>query len=422
MKQESKEIEISKLHLWTENPRDPVDSNMKDVDIILRAINQKDDKWELKKLIQQMGDYYDCSEIPTVVEQDGKYIVYDGNRRVAIIKYAQHPEWSRQVEADLFSSDIPPAFKGMHTIPCNVCDETTALTNIERKHINSGTWGELERSYFLHTHRGESKDNLLIIEEDVGGIISNNTKLNQRFIREEIFTDENLEKIGFKISNEKLLTNYDPEKAKLVLDNILDLVKSGKISTRGKYRGKLFEPLEEYFPDLKLQYFDDKKNNEVQNMDLDYGGAKNNNQIRKTPRTQNNTPPVFGHPLGLKAGDVNDLYRDIDALYRYYSKNKNDLSDAFPALIRMALRLLVECAARELEMDISTYIRQNFDEAKITLNHDHKTRLHTQNVKKENIESLLHIGAHDYTVSKNIEQTVAMSLIIGAMLTISHPR
>jgi hypothetical protein len=58
MKQKIQEIEISKLHLWTENPRDPVDIKKTDGDIIDRILEDSNNKWNIKKLIQKMGGYF----------------------------------------------------------------------------------------------------------------------------------------------------------------------------------------------------------------------------------------------------------------------------------------------------------------------------------------------------------------------------
>ena len=41
-KQEIKYIKVEHLNLWSENPRDPIDVNLSDFEIIERAIN--DDK------------------------------------------------------------------------------------------------------------------------------------------------------------------------------------------------------------------------------------------------------------------------------------------------------------------------------------------------------------------------------------------
>jgi hypothetical protein len=41
-------------------------------------------------------------------------------------------------------------------------------------------------------------------------------------------------------------------------------------------------------------------------------------------------------------------------------------------------------------------------------------------VRDTNLIQLLHVGAHNYKASKNMEQTLAISIILGAMLKISH--
>jgi len=54
-----------------------------------------------------MGSHYDFSELPTVVFKNNKYIIYDGNRRIAVLKYLQNPDWSYQIEGKLFPSSEP---------------------------------------------------------------------------------------------------------------------------------------------------------------------------------------------------------------------------------------------------------------------------------------------------------------------------
>lgn len=418
MSQQIIDIKISELHLWTENPRDPINLNLSDEDIISRAINQKNEKWNLPKLIDKMGDYYDFSELPTVVRKNDKYIVYDGNRRLAVIKYSQNPDWSGKIENKLFSS-VPQSFRNMDKIFCNLCDETTALTNIERKHTDSGTWGELERSYFLNVHRNEKKSNFLILEESTGGIISKNKKMNQRFVHDEVFTKENLMNIGFKIEGGKLWTNYDENKTKFIFDKVVELIHEGIISTRGENRKKLLEPLQKNNPNLKLESYDDTKSINEVNIREDSSENKTNRSEKKNKRTVKRDPSIFGKSLVLKQGDVNNIYRDIVDLYRFYLQKKNSLSENFHILIRMSLRLLVETAG--LNSVIDDYINKYFDDAKEAMSKDEKTTLSTQSIGGEkDIIILLHIGAHDYTASKNLAQTLAISIIIGAMLELSH--
>jgi hypothetical protein len=92
IEQKIQNIKISELNLWTENPREPIDINSTDFDIISRAVNDQKNKWDLQGLINKMGKFYDFSELPTIVEINKKYIVYDGNRRIAVLKYLQNAD------------------------------------------------------------------------------------------------------------------------------------------------------------------------------------------------------------------------------------------------------------------------------------------------------------------------------------------
>jgi len=57
MEQEVKYINIKDLVLWTENPRDPINANASDQDIVDRALDDGLLKWTLPKLAKEMGDY-----------------------------------------------------------------------------------------------------------------------------------------------------------------------------------------------------------------------------------------------------------------------------------------------------------------------------------------------------------------------------
>ena len=65
--QKIQNIKVNDLCLWTENPRDPIDTNATDLDIIKHAIDENPKAWNLDKLVTEMGAHYDLSELPTVV-------------------------------------------------------------------------------------------------------------------------------------------------------------------------------------------------------------------------------------------------------------------------------------------------------------------------------------------------------------------
>lgn len=422
-KQNIQNIPVKDLRLWSENPRDPVDVRSTDAEIIKRAIDENPKKWNLERLKKEMGDHYDFSEIPTVVYMEGVPVVYDGNRRIAILKYLQDQKLRSSITGEIFSATlVPTELEELDVIPCNVCDLETALTNVERKHINSGSWGPLERDYFLCMHRGQPETLFVKFEEQTGGGISGNDKMNQRFVKEEVLTKSNLSKIGFHFDQKKgIVSSYTKLQAERILDGITSLVNNQKIDTRGDSRGKIKEPLIAEFPALKsvIHPYDKSKKHTKLNVRSATEGETGKEPQRKTPRQNKNNLCFFSESLSLKSGQTNDLYRDIVALHDYYEKNKSKLSSTFPGLIRMSLRLIVE-SATPAGKKIDDYIKQHFTKAKRALSKDHKTALSTHSITEKKLCELLHIGAHNYSSASNMEQTVAMSLIIGQMLKISH--
>lgn len=408
--QEVKTISIKDLVLWTENPRDPIDKDATDQDVVNRALNDSRSKWTLTKLATEMGDYYDFSELPTVVYHDDKPIVYDGNRRIILgkIKY-NLVSIDRDMEIEL--PDFP------EEIPCNVCIEQIALHNVYRKHADTGSWLPLERDMFLYKFMEQKKSTFLILDEKTG-IISANPHLNQGFVKNEIFKDSSLSKMGFTIENGELYSRHNNEESRSVLSDISQKIEEKVITTR-KNRGKVLEVLEPQSQEL----IDHNKKRRPKATDLSFGKPKAiEKKKRQSKRTLKTNSILFGGNLYLTIGEVSDLYRDIVDLHDFYLNKKSQLSSTFPSIIRMALRLLCESAAKDNGMKFDNYLKNNFDQAKETLSQDIKTTLSTQNISKSSIVQLLHTGAHNYASSKNTEQTIALSVIVGSIITITHGR
>ncbi len=408
MDQEVKYINIKDLVLWTENPRDPIDKDATDQDIVDRALNDKLSKWTLPKLAKEMGDYYDFSELPTVVYHDGKPVVYDGNRRIILGKIKH----GLVTVSNGTNNNIPDFPK---EIPCNVCVERIAFINVLRKHSETGSWQPLERDIFLHKFMRKQKSTFLILDENTG-IISANPHLNQRFVKDEIFKEDILKMMGFVIQNGRFYTVHPNQDAQEILSDISEKIHNKKITTRIN-RGKVIEVLEP----SSQKIIDKNKNNKVSPLNtkigtIGSGKTKKQHQSRRTYKKFE----IFGGKLYLRIGDASNLYRDIVDLCQFYAEKKQTLSDAFPTLIRMSLRLLTETAAKDIDKSLDKYLATYFDEAKSQLDQDIKTTLSNQNVTKNSIVQLLHTGTHNYQSAKNLEQTIALSIIIGVILTITH--
>lgn len=422
MTQKIVNIEIEKLHLWSENPRDPVDTGADDEAIISRALSNDAKKWNLAKLLQEMGSHYDFSELPTVVKIDGQYVVYDGNRRIAVLKYVQNRDLYAALGGGMFPETEPEALRNLTTIPCNVCDSDTALTNVERKHTNSGSWGQLERDYFAYKHRGKDKSLFVRLDEQTGGYIGRHKSMNQLFVKDEVLNAKNLRDVGFRISDSgELESPYTSEQSLQLLDNIRELIEGKNISTRNN-RGALKQPLLDKYPDVDIKTDADSKELEPLHIDPPEGDDGKEQKGRKTPRTKKKQPTFFLDNMpSLVSGEVNDIYRDILSLHDYYVQQKSALSPTFPALVRMSLRLLVESASGT--DGIAKYIKDNYADAKKSLTQDQKTTLSSNSIDGEQkLIQLLQSGAHNYANSANFDQTVAMSIIIGAIISKTHQK
>lgn len=408
-KQNIQLIDLSNLVLWTENPRDPITSHADNQVITNTALEDKRSKWSLKKLAELMGDEFDFSEIPTVVLQDGKYVVYDGNRRVilALIKH-------QLVEVDESPNFAIPAFP--RQMPCNVCERDVALKNILRKHGDSGSWAPLERDIFLNRFMGIDKSNFLIIDEATG-LISNNPELNQRFVRDELFNNESLSKLGLKVEGEKLFSRSSQTETEQILDDLKAKIIRKQITTRVN-RGDPLNVLEV----ANQKVINANKKNSFKDFNPSTQSiVSSNSSSRLTRVTKPIKLEIFGKNLSLKAGAVNNFYRDIKGLFELYERDQAKFSIGFMSMIRMSLRLITELASSDNGYTkFDAYLEAYFDQAKKTLDPNFKTLLHSENVNKNTIVSLLHIGAHSYSASTSREKAIAISIIIGAILQQSH--
>jgi len=407
MSQKIEEISIEKLVLWTENPRDPIDPKSTDQDIADKAWKDENEKWNLLKLAIEMKTHYDFSELPTVVYHGTTPIVYDGNRRMILAKLKHD-----LVKLDGFDKNKLPYIPKI--IPCNVCSKDIAIQNVFRKHGDSGSWSPLDRDLFIHKFLKEPKSTFLKLEEATG-IISANPHLNQVFVKNEIFTNEKLKEMGFEFDHDELESKHSKEEANIIFEDIASKV-AAKIITTRKNRGKIIDVLERSTREI----IENNKKKSLRKIHIRATSISSSPKKKQSARTKKKDPIIFNGILYLKPGKVSDLYRDIVDLYDYYQQKKEMFSQYFPSLIRMSLRLLCEAAANDINTTMDDFLRKHYKAAKKNLDKDAKTTLVAQNVTENTIIQLLHIGAHNYYAANNLDQTIAISMILGEILKITY--
>lgn len=88
-----------------------------------------------------------------------------------------------------------------------------------------------------------------MLDECTGGFISSNPELNRGFVKNELLTKANLQKMGFCFDSEKMMTPHSNDEVGVILDNILEKVKDKTIDTRTN-RGKLLAVLDQRVKDI----------------------------------------------------------------------------------------------------------------------------------------------------------------------------
>lgn len=124
------------------------------------------------------------------------------------------------------------------------------------------------------------------------------------------------------------------------------------------------------------------------------------------------------------------VVNDHASFMQLFEKLKN--SQSFIAVFRMGLRLLAETATaegvgEEKTPHLSMYVKKYAAKAKKNLRNradgqDIVTYLDTQAVTPDSMIKMLQSGAHGYTSTNNREQAIALSILLGQMLILSHGR
>ncbi|MDR2440381.1 MAG: hypothetical protein LBE12_13555 [Planctomycetaceae bacterium] len=435
-------IAIKDILLWNENARFPdkyFDENQQK--LIDYMVLNKD--FRIKKFAKEVVNDFGLPQVEKIVVYfDGKsYIVREGNRRLATYKLLANPNLAGR-EKDFFrklSENI--VIDDEYMLECLVCKkEEDCERIITRKHLkknNEVSWQDTERArHKIRTQIGKRTDYLkntistivrkLDIPED-----GKEKVLGRGFVT--IFWRFFIGNIParyfkFKFDNKNELLIADAKfigKLKVILWDVINKNVDSRSHNKNKDIEKyLAEINDEKIANISNEFerianiTNGKRLTDVGENKTIFSTETPLISVRKTAITKEVTFRPFGdEKLVLKTGNVNNIYSDFNRLYTYYEANKGNISASFPAIFRLMLRLLVEAASGNSTRDFSKYVKTNFAEAKNSLTPDERNTLSSKSCDDSTkLIQLLKAGGHNYKDSNDLNQTLAMSLIIGQMI------
>lgn len=406
MSYEDRNLKVSDLFLDQSNPRFPEVKTQRDA---IQAMLEE----QGEKIANLARDIYQNGVNPSsrliVFEEDGRFTDGDGNRRLTALKILEtpsladsHPRIKKQIQQTLKTNGAVPT-----EVACVIFQKRShARRWIENNHDGEQEgrglvrWNAEQKDRF----RGRPSIGLAALDDltDSGHINDDDRSRINKSTLDRL--------LGYKDSKTALSISHDGDgytfgdkgKLKSAVLGLRD-EKVDRVYTAAK--GKAF--LSDVLPSAP-----------------NVSGADENQATGKKParskRTKGQPLEPFGGKLALKGGAVNNLYRDIESLYLYFKRNRGSFTESFIVIFRMSLRVLAETAAKDVSKDLKSYLRDGFDSAKSTLDQDTKTTVTNQGIKRDTIVQLLQTGGHDYHNSKNEEQALALSIILGRMLSNSH--
>jgi hypothetical protein len=447
-----REVKVSEIQLDKKNPRFPPVENQRGA---IRAML----KDQGHKIVNLASEIYQNGLNPSsrliLFKEGGKYIDGDGNRRITALKLLETP--SLADSEPRIKKKIDSLLKKRGTVPSEVdcvifkCrDDAKHWISINHSGPQDGkgqiAWNSEQKDRFEgnFTIGLQALDKLLhekLIYEHDKSLVNKTTLdrlLSYRKVKELLAISKNgdhfsfgkmneLKKVVLALRGKKVDVVYTAAKGLEFVENILSEENISANSSNQEYFSQ--ERVNDKDADASDYGYDRSySENNADYRGNEEEGSVNNGEsaVTRTRRKKSQGLTVFGGSLSLKAGHVNNLYRDIEYLYNSYQNDKkNDrkkFSEDFIVIFRMSLRMLAEAACKDIDesKQLASFLKDNFEKAKSSLNQDEKTSLSNQSVEKSKIVQLFHTGAHEYNNSKNEEQALALSIILGAILRITH--
>lgn len=409
MRYKDRILKVSELFLDESNPRFPEVRNQRDA--IEAMLEDQGDK-----IANLAMDIYSNGLNPSsrliVFKEKNRFTDGDGNRRLTALKILETPSLADSYPRIKKKIQQILATKG--SVPTEVSCVVFMQRKQARRWIENNHDGEQEGRGVVRWNaeqkdrfRGKPSIGLAALDElSASNEITDDdrSRINKSTLDRLLEYKNSKAALSISRDGEKFIFG-DKDKLKLAVLGLRDQ-KVDRVYTSAKGKDYLSEVLSD-------------RTKEADNNEGEKNSLKGKTRSRRT-KGQGFEP--FGGGVSLKIGPVNNLYRDIESLFYHFARNRKSFTESFIVLFRMALRVLAETAAKEVNKDLQGYLRDGFDSAKKLLDQNTKTTLSNQGIRKETIVQLFQTGAHDYHNSKNEEQAIALSIILGKILSNSHGR
>lgn len=358
-KWKTENIAIKNLSLWDENARfSDKYFNLPEEELLEYFLSTQ---FQVAKLAREIEKDFDLPQLEKLIvwRFGDSNIVLEGNRRIAAYKLMATPKSAGSQEQKFVEIGKQLGITEDFEVECLVTDDLQqGYRFIERKHLNNNneiSWGSAEIAHHKE-RRGKAGEKELIrvgVTKVVNGLdIADELKeavLGPGYVTTFWrLTDQTpaQQSFGFSFDADKKLQIKDKDFDKKLKVIVWDVLKNGK------HDGKLFSRLNnkeisEYLQSISNQDYA-RVSNEIKEAESKkqtdlFGQEKivlGDTRLRRTPISKG-TDELFGKTLVLESGRVNDLYRALAEIDK-----KNRSNDAVLPFLGMALRLLVEVAAR----------------------------------------------------------------------------
>ena len=151
-----KGVSLDEILLDTDNVRLNVTGKVAQSSLLADLFNYEN-AIELVQSIVENGVFPD--ELPVVIEQDGKYIVIEGNRRIAALKAIQSPD----IVPDSFATKIKglgplPNVQSVNVVIARSREDTNKLIASKHTKTTRRRWRTLRKAYFYKTLLDSEKE------------------------------------------------------------------------------------------------------------------------------------------------------------------------------------------------------------------------------------------------------------------------